>query len=227
MKFKPIKERMCRCGCERPVEKFFQGERFKGYARFAKDCLTAWQRKHAKHLSRGHKKESHHKWKPQGTRRLQHNGNGVYYWFVKVNDVWIGEHRHIMQKILNRTLHKDEHVHHKNHDTLNNSPDNLCVLSRSEHTKHHLSKYWQKISTWTKKYACCIDCGTKDMPHSGHGRCRKCRGKYEQNLLPKKTLIKQWAFKFSHCTECKTTERKHQGHGFCTRCYGRKRYHNR
>lgn len=31
----------------------------------------------------------------------------------------------------------DMHVHHKNHDKLDNRPENLEVLTRAEHAKHH------------------------------------------------------------------------------------------
>ena len=191
--FKQVKERLCRCGCGLPVEKIYQGARFKGYARFAKDCPTAEQRKHAKNPSKGHKKETHHKWKPDGTRRLQHIGKGLYYWFIKVDGKWVGEHRHIMQKILGVPLPKNKHVHHKDHNTLNNSLDNLCVLSIAEHTKHHFAPFHEPLKTWTKNDECCIDCGTTERPHAGKGRCGPCRGKYQRQTFPEKLRAQQRA----------------------------------
>ena len=54
-------------------------------------------------------------------------------------------HRVIVEESLGRTLGTDEVVHHVDHDRLNNAPDNLVVLSRSEHTRLHrrvASKRW-------------------------------------------------------------------------------------
>ena len=47
------------------------------------------------------------------------------------------EHRHVMEQHLNRPLHDDEIVHHKDGDKLNNSIRNLELTSRREHVKHH------------------------------------------------------------------------------------------
>ena len=59
-----------------------------------------------------------------------------YYW-ISVNGRDIMEHRHIMQKLLGRTLGTDEVVHHKDGNKLNNDPNNLEVLSREGHTSGH------------------------------------------------------------------------------------------
>lgn len=34
-------------------------------------------------------------------------------------------------------------VHHKDHNKLNNDPDNLELLTISEHMKHHMTEYWK------------------------------------------------------------------------------------
>jgi len=47
----------------------------------------------------------------------------------------IREHRHVMQTILKRKLSTKEHVHHINGNGLDNRPENLLVLSHSEHSK--------------------------------------------------------------------------------------------
>lgn len=46
-------------------------------------------------------------------------------------------HRVIMENKLNRALLPAEDVHHVDEDKLNNHPDNLEVLSKSEHAKKH------------------------------------------------------------------------------------------
>lgn len=47
------------------------------------------------------------------------------------------EHRHIIEQELERSLDYNEVVHHKNGDKKDNSLENLEVMSRSEHSKHH------------------------------------------------------------------------------------------
>jgi hypothetical protein len=47
------------------------------------------------------------------------------------------EHRLVMERFLGRKLSPDEHVHHIDGDTLNNSPSNLQLVSRSEHMRIH------------------------------------------------------------------------------------------
>lgn len=42
-----------------------------------------------------------------------------------------------MEEILGRSLHKNEVVHHKDEDPTNNNPDNLEVMTRSEHISLH------------------------------------------------------------------------------------------
>jgi hypothetical protein len=53
-------------------------------------------------------------------------GNGLIY-----------EHRLIMEYYLDRLLGKDDIVHHKDGDRLNNRLENLELMSRSGHTAHH------------------------------------------------------------------------------------------
>ena len=50
------------------------------------------------------------------------------------------EHRVIGEMIAGRKLRSDEHVHHKDENKHNNSPENLEVMSRLEHLQLHASK---------------------------------------------------------------------------------------
>ena len=49
------------------------------------------------------------------------------------------KHRYIMEKLLGRTLGKDECVHHIDENPRNNDINNLMLLSRSDHMKLHQS----------------------------------------------------------------------------------------
>lgn len=70
------------------------------------------------------------------------------------------EHRRLMERALCRRLRKNEHVHHKDGNKLNNSLDNLEVLTASEHTRRHKT---------TGRPACSVDgCTT---PRQGRGLC--------------------------------------------------------
>lgn len=59
------------------------------------------------------------------------------YWYVNVEGTKIAFHRYVMQLHLGRKLTADEIVHHVDHNPLNNDPDNLVLLSRSEHQRLH------------------------------------------------------------------------------------------
>ena len=52
-------------------------------------------------------------------------------------DGYIMEHRFIMEQHLGRYLKRDELVHHKDEDILNNYIGNLEIMTKSEHTKNH------------------------------------------------------------------------------------------
>ena len=68
------------------------------------------------------------------------------------------EHRYVMEKHLGRKLTKYEHIHHINHNGLDNRLENLKIVSMSEHKKEHKGyKYSNEILE--DKY--CKVCGKK------------------------------------------------------------------
>ena len=53
-------------------------------------------------------------------------------------------HRVIAEMLLKRKLVPGEIVHHKNGDKLDNCPENLEVMTQSEHASLHITEYWRK-----------------------------------------------------------------------------------
>lgn len=99
-------------------------------------------------------------------------------------DVWMYEHRHVMQTHLGRTLGPHEVVHHKNGKRDDNTLDNLEVKPRGKHTSDHHSygtttqscrhcgTSFTRPFSWIKKRRagkllyCSVSCSSK---HQGHG----------------------------------------------------------
>ncbi len=50
---------------------------------------------------------------------------------------YVLEHRLLMAHAINRHLRPAEHIHHIDQDRMNNSLDNLVIVSRSQHTRIH------------------------------------------------------------------------------------------
>jgi len=80
---------------------------------------------------------NNHNYVPVGSKRV--NDHKKYkYCLIKVTDnEWEYEHRMIAEKNIGRPLLSNEIAHHINKDTLDNRPENIAVLTLSDHSKLH------------------------------------------------------------------------------------------
>jgi len=91
-------------------------------------------------------------------------------------------HQIFAERKLGRLLTDDEIVHHKNEDTLDNSEENLAVITQSEHAKLHAKKR-QMVELF------CAECGKEferrlgsEPSKRGYKQAfcnRSCNGKFQ------------------------------------------------
>lgn len=89
----------------------------------------------------------------------------------------IFEHRYFMEKHIGRAVSDGEHVHHINHNGLDNRIENLQLLSPSEHSRIHSKERWSKPRRWSdkNKLDACVWCGRSDIKHGCNGHCLLCK----------------------------------------------------
>ena len=101
---------------------------------------------------------------PVGTKKLRKARDGSIYVRIKIAEPneWEYEHRVVTN------APKGLHVHHKNGNTQDNRIENLVVITPSAHRKEHA------LQQWSKKYMCCVACGTTEKRHLSFGLCTTC-----------------------------------------------------
>lgn len=67
------------------------------------------------------------------------------------NRGYVKEHRLVMEEYLGRYLTKDEIVHHINENPSDNRPENLQIMTRPEHVKHHTHWRYEADPRWEKE----------------------------------------------------------------------------
>lgn len=161
---------VCRlCGAEVQRRPLHSGRKKYYYPKQCPNCLgkTADPAAKGAKIAAARRREWEKTRQPIGARRI----HGRYY-EIKVAQprTWQLEHRYIAAQHLGRPLLPTEHVHHINHDPLDNRPENLEVLSPSEHAATHNPK----VLRWARNHDACQQCGTTERIHAGFGLCQNC-----------------------------------------------------
>lgn len=73
--------------------------------------------------------------------RHDYGSDGNLYAMYYDGSRWVQEHREVAALLLGRELEADEVVHHSNEVKWDNRPTNLEVMTRSEHSRHHLREF--------------------------------------------------------------------------------------
>ena len=106
----------------------------------------------------------------------------------------VSEHRHVMEKILGRKLKDNEDVHHINEVRDDNRPENLMVLTRSEHMRLHTKGIPKKpLERWAREFDRCIVCNSEESKHAAKGVCNRCYCKQRYYKRRSQTLTNEAA----------------------------------
>jgi hypothetical protein len=98
--------------------------------------MTAYTYKHGHHTRLFSPEEQSRRGRMNDGRALRNRGEGRTYRKVGQRH----EHRRVAEQMLGRELVRGEIVHHVNGDKRDNRPENLVVMTQSEHMRLHFAE---------------------------------------------------------------------------------------
>ena len=134
--------RFCKCGCETLIRAYGKNNKEVYYV-FGHSPQMAKGETNSGSYKIGHPGISGDKapnWR--GGVSLMRNG----YLQIRVDGRRVYLHRLIAEQKEGRLLTPKEQVHHIDHDKLNNSPDNLVVLTPEQHARYHSNVMWGNLT---------------------------------------------------------------------------------
>ena len=145
--------------CDRVCRSTYTGRQKDMAPLWAKSCTPEANAK------KGKKGSQHNLWKPVGSKRVTDHG----YVMVKVADSdWQYEHRIVAKPDAKQV------THHKNGVKTDNRPENLEILTPSEHITLHGRMRTDFGRRWSVKFEACRDCNGTSRHHVGLGLCTRC-----------------------------------------------------
>ena len=104
------------------------------------------------------------------------------------------EHRYVMEQVLGRRLKRSEQVHHRNHDRLDNRPENLELVTSKQHGLRHTRHALTKV---------CVICQATFTPHkTKRARQQTCSPACRSELLSRRNAENAAS---KECVVCGTT----------------------
>jgi len=104
-----------------------------------------------------------------GTRRDRQRIMWHLPWHPRAINGYIYRYTLIAEWKLGRRLRDGEIVHHIDGDQTNDHPDNLEVMTQSDHARRHFT-----LNRWSRDFDQCRACGSAERKHEGRGLCTRC-----------------------------------------------------